>query len=60
MPNYVPHHKVSLRNHPEFSEKWLQARIADDPSILGLGEVEVKASAGPASSGSSRHPAVPA
>jgi hypothetical protein len=32
---------ISLRNHPEFSEVWLQERIAADPAILGLGEVGV-------------------
>jgi hypothetical protein len=31
---------LSLKIHPDFSEKWLQDRIRDDPSILGLGEVE--------------------
>jgi len=32
---------LSLKNHPDFSEKWLQERISDDPSILGLGDVEL-------------------
>lgn len=36
---YVPHTTVSLKNHPDFDEAWLQSRIADDPSILGLGDV---------------------
>jgi hypothetical protein len=31
---------LSLKTHSDFSEKWLQERICDDPSILGLGEVE--------------------
>ena len=35
---YVNHELVSLKSHPEFTEKWLQDRIADDPTILGLGE----------------------
>ena len=35
---YVKHKRVSLKSHPEFNEKWLQDRIADDPTILGLGE----------------------
>ena len=34
---------LSLRNHPEFSEKWVQDLICSDPSILGLGEVELVA-----------------
>ncbi len=33
---------VSLKSHPEYSEKWLQARFIDDPSLLGLGDVVVK------------------
>ena len=36
---YMQHQSVSLKNHPEFNEKWLQDRIAEDPTILGLGEV---------------------
>lgn len=33
---------VSIRNHPELSEKWVQDRIAEDPAILGLGDVVLK------------------
>lgn len=36
---FVRHEAVSLKNHPEFSEKWLQDRIAEDASILGLGDL---------------------
>lgn len=36
---YIQHQPVSLKGHPEFNEKWLQDRIAEDPTILGLGEV---------------------
>ena len=32
---------LTLKTHPEFNEAWLQERIADDPTILGLGEVSV-------------------
>jgi predicted transport protein len=39
---YVKPERISLRNHPEFSEKWLQDRIADDPSMLGLGDLILK------------------
>ena len=35
---YAKHELVFLKSHPEFTEKWLQDRIADDPTILGLGE----------------------
>lgn len=34
--------KLSIRNHPELSERWVQERIAEDPSILGLGDVILK------------------
>ncbi len=34
--------KVSLQNHPILSEKWVQKIIAEDPSILGLGELSLK------------------
>ncbi len=39
---YLKHEPVSLKKHPEYNEKWLQERIREDPSILGLGELEVK------------------
>ena len=39
---YVKFDRFSLKNHPEFNEKWLQDRIADDPSILGLGDLILK------------------
>lgn len=38
---FVRHEVISLKHHPEFSEKWLQDTIANDPSILGLGELEL-------------------
>jgi hypothetical protein len=34
--------KLSVRNHAELSERWVQERIAEDPSILGLGDVILK------------------
>jgi hypothetical protein len=34
--------KISLKKHPELTERWVQDRIAEDPSILGLGDVIVK------------------
>lgn len=40
---YVKSRNVSLRTHPDYSEKWLQQQIVDDPSLLGLGPLEVKA-----------------
>lgn len=40
--NYVPHKRVMLKGNPLLNEKWLQTRIAEDPKILGLGDVDVK------------------
>lgn len=34
--------KLSLKAHPEFNERWVQDRIAEDPSLLGLGDVILK------------------
>jgi hypothetical protein len=33
---------ISLKLHPELSEKWVQQVVAEDPSILGLGDVSIK------------------
>ncbi len=40
--NYVKFEKILLKKHPEFNETWLQDRIANDPSILGLGDLILK------------------
>ena len=34
--------KLSIRNHPELSERSVQKRIAEDLSILSLGDVILK------------------
>lgn len=39
---YVDFEKVNLKNHPELNEKWVQGRIANNPKILGLGDVILK------------------
>ncbi len=39
---YVKFEKLSLKNHPEFNERWLHERIIEDPTILGLGDVILK------------------
>jgi hypothetical protein len=39
---YVKNKRLMLKQHPELSERWVQARIASDPGLLGLGEVDVK------------------
>ncbi|HPT99522.1 MAG TPA: hypothetical protein PLU39_16800 [Armatimonadota bacterium] len=38
---YVKPEPILLKEHPEFPEAWLQDRIVDDPSILGLGDLDV-------------------
>jgi len=40
--NYTKHLKVSLKGHSELNEKWVQDRIAEDPAILGLGDLILK------------------
>ncbi len=34
--------KVSLANHPTIKEAWIQDQIANDPSLLGLGDLIMK------------------
>jgi hypothetical protein len=40
--NYTKFEKISLKSHPILNEKWVQDRIAEDPSILGLVDVVLK------------------
>ncbi len=28
---------LSLKNHPDYAEKWVRDRLAEDPSLLGFG-----------------------
>jgi predicted transport protein len=42
MTTYAKFETVSLKGHPELTERWVQDRIAEDPSILGLGDVALK------------------
>ena len=39
---YAKPERIFLKNHPEFNERWLQERIAEDPTILGLGDAVLK------------------
>ena len=39
---FVKAERISLAGHPELNEKWVQARIAEDPSILGLGALVLR------------------
>jgi hypothetical protein len=40
--DYVKFEKINLKTHPDFTEKWVQERIAADPQILGLGDIILK------------------
>ncbi len=42
MVDYQRAKVVSLRGHPELSEKWLQERLVADTSLLGLGDLVVR------------------
>ena len=35
----VKYENISLKNNSEFNEQWVQELIAEDPSILGLGDL---------------------
>ena len=39
---YARFEPISLKNHTELTEKWVQERIAEDPSILGIGDLILK------------------
>src|SRR5260370_34986723 len=41
MPKYVKLERIPLQ-HSELDERWVQARIAEDPSLLGLGDLVLK------------------
>ncbi|MEX2286469.1 MAG: hypothetical protein WD648_05215 [Planctomycetaceae bacterium] len=40
--NFVKPEFFSLKHHANFNEKWVQERIAEDPKILGLGDLIVR------------------
>ncbi|KQS74308.1 hypothetical protein ASG25_21160 [Rhizobium sp. Leaf384] len=40
---YTKAERIMMRSHPEMSEKWIQQLIAEDPSILGLGDLVLRA-----------------
>ena len=39
---YRPHTQIALKGHPTLNEKWLQRQIAENPSLLNLGELIVR------------------
>jgi hypothetical protein len=38
---YVKAERLWLKSHPTLNEKWVQQLIVDDPSLLGLGDLDV-------------------
>lgn len=42
LPKYIKLDRILLQDHPDLDERWIQARIAEDPSILGLGDLVLK------------------
>ena len=40
MPELVRPKFISLRGHPALDERWLHQRLQDDPSLLGLGDLQ--------------------
>ncbi len=39
---YIKPNNLWLKDHPEYSEKWVQKIIAGDPAILGLGDLVLR------------------
>jgi hypothetical protein len=39
---YLKPERLSLNAHPELNERWVQDRIAEDPALLGLGDIILK------------------
>jgi len=39
---YAKPERIWLKGHPEVDERWVQTRIADDPGLLGLGDLILK------------------
>lgn len=42
VPDLVPPKYVSLKNHQEIDEAWLESQLHDNPGLLGIGEVDVR------------------
>jgi hypothetical protein len=39
---YIKLERIFLQHHADLDERWLQARIAEDPTVLGLGDLVLK------------------
>lgn len=44
MEKYIKLETISLKAHNEINEKWVQQKIEEDPSILGLGDLTLRQS----------------
>lgn len=42
IPDLIPPKFISLKNHPTLNEKWLQDHLVENPSLLGLGDLQVR------------------
>ena len=43
MPNtYIKPERISIKSHPVFNEAWVQQIIAEDPGIIGLGDLVLR------------------
>jgi hypothetical protein len=42
IPKFVKLERIPLQHHPDLDERWVQARIAEDPTVLGLGDLVLK------------------
>ncbi len=40
--DYVKPDRIQMKNHPDLNERWVQRLVADDPSILGLGDLVLR------------------
>ena len=38
-PVYTKFQQINMKSHPRYNEKWVQEKIAQDPSIMGLGDL---------------------
>lgn len=36
---FIKPERIFIKNHPQLNERWVQDRIAEDPTILGLGDI---------------------
>ena len=41
-PKYAKPERIWLKTHADLNENWLQDRIGEDPSLLGLGDLVLK------------------